>query len=233
MDLGESDGGSPTGFRSSGDEPTERKRALPADLPKTLDDRKHVSAELMPEIELYDGWQGWFPLTTTPTPSNSFTDDYPGQSQFLTSPMLAKPLTFGELSLNDTPRDDDKLAARGGPDSEARLMEMIAAQAAHSAGGAFEDEDAVASDEKRSETEKKELLQRALTMAASNGNVDSVRKILGGKAKEYVDVNAPDEDGTPPLIYASCFVSLHDLALGLPATSADKLYRATKAWFRP
>lgn len=119
--------------------------------------------------------------------------------------MVAKPLTFGELSLNDTPRDDD--LARGGPDSEARLMEMIAAQAAHSAGADFEDEDAVASDEKRPDKEKRELLQRAFTMAASNGNVDSVRKILGGKAKEYVDVNAPDEDGTPPLIYASCFVS--------------------------
>lgn len=126
--------------------------------------------------------------------------------------MLAKPLTFGELSLNDNTRDDE-LTSRGGADSEARLMEMIAAQAAHSAGAVFEDEDAVASDEKRSESEKKDLLQRALTMAASNGNVDSVRKILGGKAKEYVDVNAPDEDGTPPLIYASCFVRLHSQAL--------------------
>ena len=152
------------------------------------------------------------------TPDDGSTHASTGQSQFLTSPMLAKPLTFGELSLNDTHGDDD-LAARGGPDSEARLMEMIAAQAAHSAGGAFEDEDAVAEDEKRSDAEKKELLQRALTMAASNGNVDSVRKILGGKAKEYVDVNAPDEDGTPPLIYASCFVSHHVLGpRGLPAT---------------
>jgi ankyrin repeat protein len=46
-------------------------------------------------------------------------------------------------------------------------------------------------------------------MAASNGNTEQVAKLLSGKAKEYVDVNAPDEDGTPPLIYASCFVCLN------------------------
>ncbi len=128
---------------------------------------------------------------------------FAGQSQFLTSPMLAKPLSFGDLSLNDPNYDQD--LTKGGPDSETRLMEMLAAQAAHSAGG-FQDEDAIATDEKLSTGEKKEMLQKALTMAASNGNVESVTKILEGKAKEFVDVNTPDEDGTPPLIYASCFV---------------------------
>lgn len=92
------------------------------------------------------------------------------------------------------------------PDSDTRLMEMLAAQAAHSAGPGLDDEDAIASNEKLSDDEKKEMLQRALHMAASNGNIDQVKKILTGKVKQYVDVNAPDEDGTPPLIYASCFV---------------------------
>jgi hypothetical protein len=81
---------------------------------------------------------------------------------------------------------------------------MLAAQAAHSAIG-YQDEDAIATDDKLSETERRDMLQKALTMAASNGNIDSVKKILEGKAKEYVDVNAADEDGTQPLIYASCF----------------------------
>lgn len=58
MDPGESTGGSPGGLDTSGDGPTEKPRDLPEDLPRTLDDRKHVSAELMPEMELYDGWQG-------------------------------------------------------------------------------------------------------------------------------------------------------------------------------
>jgi hypothetical protein len=118
--------------------------------------------------------------------------------------MLAKPLSFGDLTLND-PNYDGELT-KGGPDSETRLMEMLAAQAAHSAGVVFEDEDAVASDEKRTPGEKKDLLQKAFLMAASNGNVDSITKILNGKAKEFIDVNAPDDEGTPALIYASCFV---------------------------
>ena len=120
--------------------------------------------------------------------------------------MLAKPLTFGDLTLNDSSYGDD--LTKGGPDSETRLMEMLAAQAAHSAGAVFEDEDAIAADEKMTIDEKKDVLQRAFIMAASNGNVDSVTKILKGKASEFVDVNAPDDEGTPALIYASCFVSL-------------------------
>jgi hypothetical protein len=120
--------------------------------------------------------------------------------------MLAKPLDFNDLSLNDHDQDFEREVTRGGPDSEQRLMEMLAAQAAHSLGPGFEDEDAIATDDKKSEDQKKEMLQKALNMAASNGNVDQVKKILDGKARQYVDINAPDEDGTPPLIYASCFV---------------------------
>jgi len=129
-----------------------------------------------------------------------------GQSQFLTTPALAKPLNFGNLSLNDA--DYDRDVAKGPTDSDARLMEMLQAQAAaHQAGQGYEDEQAVVDDEKLSEAEKKDLLHRALTMAASNGDVQKVKSLLTGSAKEFVDVNAPDEDGTPPLIYASCFVS--------------------------
>jgi hypothetical protein len=56
--------------------------------------------------------------------------------------------------------------------------------------------------------EKKDILQKALNMAASNGDVERIERILKGKAKEFVDIDAPDEEGTAPLIYASCFVSL-------------------------
>jgi hypothetical protein len=126
-----------------------------------------------------------------------------GQSQFLTAPILAKPLDFKDLSLNDPDYDQD--VARGAPDSETRLMEMLAAQAAHSAGPGFEDVNAIVQDDKLSDQQKRDALQKALTMAASNGNVDQVRRILSGKSRDLVDVNTLDEDGTPPLIYASCF----------------------------
>lgn len=136
--------------------------------------------------------------------STTNTELSTGQSQFLTSPIVAKPLKFSELSLDDNNYDED--LTRGMPDSDTRLMEMLAAQAAHSSGPGFDDEDAIATNDKLSDQEKREMLQKVLNMAASNGNVVQVKKILAGKAKEYVDVNAPDEDGTPPLIYASCFV---------------------------
>lgn len=87
-------------------------------------------------------------------------------------------------------------------------MEMLAAQAAHREGDSLgEDEERIATNDKLSEVEKKRILQKALNMAASNGDVERVRKLVQGLAKEYVDVNLPDEEGTVPLIYASCFVS--------------------------
>lgn len=129
-----------------------------------------------------------------------------GQSQFLTSPMLAKPLQFSNLTLDD-PNYDEDLTTRGVPDSDTRLMQMLAAQAQHLGGEAFGDVDAIAADEKLSEEEKKTMLQKALIMSASNGDLENVKKILSGKARPFVDINAPDEDGTPALVYASCFVS--------------------------
>ncbi|KAK3372864.1 DIL domain-containing protein [Lasiosphaeria ovina] len=180
MEFGGSDGG----FDAGDDRLPQKKRPLPADLPRSLDDRRHVPTELVPETEMYDGWQG--------------------QSQFLTSPMIAKPLSFSDLSLNDAKYDAADII-KGGSDSETRLMEMLAAQAAHSAGVVFDNDDAIAADEKMTDEEKKEALQKAFIMAASNGHVDSVAKILNGKARLYVDINAPDDEGTPALIYASCF----------------------------
>lgn len=143
--------------------------------------------------------------------------------------MLAKPLTFSDLSLHDSNYDEE--LTKGGPDSEARLMAMLAAQAAHSAGAIFEDEDAVATDETTSSTEKRDVLQKAFIMAASNGNIEAVTKILNGKAREYVDVNAPDDEGTPALIYASCFVSRCMRRSGRRPL-ANAVARDTKPWYR-
>lgn len=92
---------------------------------------------------------------------------------------------------------------------------MVAAQAQHREDGSpGQDEDAIATDDKLSPAEKKEILQKSLNMAASNGDVVRIRKLVGGSAKDFVDVNQPDEDGTVPLIYASCFVGLLTRLLG-------------------
>lgn len=161
--------------------PQRKSVILPPDLPKSLDDRRHAPIDtLIPETEMYDGWQG--------------------ESQFLTTPAVAKPLNFASLSLDEPAFDND-----GPKDSDTRLMEMLAAQAAHSSGPDLQDEQAIANDDKMSDEQKRATLQKLLNMAASNGDVEKVQKLLDGSAKPYIDVNAPDEDGTPPLIYASCF----------------------------
>ena len=96
------------------------------------------------------------------------TSSHLGQSQFLTAPVLAKPLQFNSLSL-DT---NDYEPAQKIDDSDARLMEMLAAQAAHrDDGSAIEDEEAVAANDGLPDDKKKEILQKALNMAASNGDV--------------------------------------------------------------
>ncbi|CAG9979409.1 unnamed protein product [Clonostachys byssicola] len=161
--------------------PQRKSVILPPDLPKSLDDRRHAPIDtLIPETEMYDGWQG--------------------ESQFLTTPAVAKPLNFASLSLDEPAFDND-----GPKDSDTRLMEMLAAQAAHSSGPDLQDEQAIANDDKMSDEQKRATLQKLLNMAASNGDVEKVQKLLDGSAKPYIDVNATDEDGTPPLIYASCF----------------------------
>lgn len=141
----------------------------------------------------------------------------------MTSPIVAKPLKFSELSLNDKNYDED--LSRGMSDSDTRLMEMLAAQAAHSAASGLADEDAIAANDEMPDGEKREMLQKVLNMAASNGNVDQVNKILSGKAKEYVDINAQDDDGTPPLIYASCFVRGNSIYTGGSGNGGGGLIR--------
>ncbi|KAI9786737.1 MAG: hypothetical protein M1835_002982 [Candelina submexicana] len=165
-----------------GDAP-KKPRQLPDDLPKSLDDRRTIPG-YGDETEMYDAWQG--------------------QSQFLTTPVPAKPLNFN-LSLNDPSYDDDHIT-RKLEDSDSRLMEMLAAQAAHREdGSAAEDESSIVANKKLSEQEKKEMLQKSLNMAASNGDVERIQRLVNGDTKDYIDINAPDEEGTAPLIYASCF----------------------------
>ncbi|KXG46958.1 Dilute [Penicillium griseofulvum] len=166
----------------------EAKQELPDDLPKSLDDRRSVPV-FQPETEMYDAWQG--------------------QSQYLTAPVAAKPLSFS-LALDDHSHDNEhELRAHYGrdiEDSDTRLMEMLAAQAAHrEVDSLTADEETIAADEKLTDDEKRDILQKSLNMAASNGDVERVRKLVQGQARTYVDVNKPDEEGTVPLIYASCF----------------------------
>jgi hypothetical protein len=52
--------------------------------------------------------------------------------------------------------------------------------------------------------EKKSKMSKLLARAASNGDLDRVADVLENFS-EWVDINLHDEDGSTPLIYASCF----------------------------
>ncbi|KAF2244636.1 hypothetical protein BU26DRAFT_83013 [Trematosphaeria pertusa] len=162
----------------TGDPP--KPRQLPADLPTSLDDRRALPM-LGEETEIYDAWQG--------------------QSQFLTTPMPARPLSFN-LSLDDPSLGDEDMQQL--EDSDSRLVQMLAHQARLKNDNSG-DEAKVVADEKLSHEEKKEALQGLFTLAASNGELERVKRLLDGKAREYIDIDAVDAEGTPPLVYASCF----------------------------
>ena len=117
---------------------------------------------------------------------------------------MASPLAFN-LSLNEEPFPSHSFNHIAADDS--RLMEMLAAQAAHRTDEvATGDEKKILADDALSELDKTIVLQRSLHMAASNGDIDRVNKLVTGRAKTYIDINAADEEGSAPLIYASCFV---------------------------
>ncbi|KAI5798035.1 DIL domain-containing protein [Peziza echinospora] len=161
-------------------------RVLPADLPKSLDDRIQAP-QLHTEHEIYDAWQAG--------------------PQFVTAPVPAR-LNFNPDRRNLEDEEDDINSTHHISDSDSRLETMLAAQAALRESGlglSGVSEEEIAASTTLTTTQKKDAIQKALNMAASNGDTERVKKLLSPQIREYVDVNAPDEEGTSPLIYASCF----------------------------
>ncbi|WPH00623.1 Hypothetical protein R9X50_00345300 [Acrodontium crateriforme] len=168
-----------TGYEGENEEPeTPRSPDLPEDLPRNLDDRKSFPGYTQ-ETEYYDAWQG--------------------QSQFLTAPSIAKPLNFN-LALHE-PDDYDHFG-----DDDARISQIFAAQSlqVEDDGGEAEEED-VLNDEQLSDDQKKQALQDFLFMAASNGDAERVYRLVRGEGSKLIDIDGIDAEGTPPLVYASCF----------------------------
>ena len=58
MDMDSGDLGGGFGGEEVPAEVVKRPRALPDDLPKSLDDRRSVPNQYMGETEMYDAWQG-------------------------------------------------------------------------------------------------------------------------------------------------------------------------------
>ncbi|KAF2859506.1 hypothetical protein K470DRAFT_219024 [Piedraia hortae CBS 480.64] len=148
-------------------------RQLPADLPRSLDDRIGYSS-YQPETEYYDGWQG--------------------HSQFITAPKTATQLNFN-LSLHEPDTTYDGFGPEDAPPTR-KGSEADADEA---------QEEALVDDTQMSRDQKAKALQDLLFMAVCNGDVARVRRLVRGRASPLIDVDGVDAEGTPPLVYASCF----------------------------
>lgn len=68
-----------------------------------------------------------------------------------------------------------------------------------------EDEEQVIDRDDIDDKTKRAKMTKLFCRAASTGDVDKVTQLLGGRYRSYIDIDARDEDGTTPLIYAACF----------------------------
>ncbi len=121
----------------------------------------------------------------------------------MTAPTISKPANFN-LALHE-PDDDDTFGRDFGND-DARVTQMFAAQALKDDGDVDEtEEDDILNDASLSRDQKKQTLQDFLFMAASNGDAERISRLVRGHASDYIDLDAVDAEGTPPVVYASCF----------------------------
>ena len=127
-----------------------------------------------------------------------------GRSQILPAPAVSRPLPLAISASGAENKDITNIASS--EESKARINQMLATQSRLSVAEANSGkEEKVVLDESLSQQEKQGILQDAIIMASSNGDSQKIKELLNGPAKSIIDVNRPDMDGTPPLIYASCF----------------------------
>lgn len=147
---------------------------------------------------------------TTAYPGNEFEEEQrinnSPQSAIEGSPKSQRPLPR-PLGMYPTWSDSDERVSIGNaPSSPSPIVEPTP-QLPDVLGedGNVRDEDEIIEDNSISAEEKSKGLQQILFIAASNGDVDRVHQLLGGKARDFINIDAKDESGTTALIYSSCF----------------------------
>lgn len=182
---------------------TSPNRALPADLPTSLDDRRTFDTYFAGQEEFYDDWAGSSAQISYPTAGLNTN-----KTRSLTGTFDLK--LDSPLGLNYRGDEENEIQARLEDNEQGFMNSYISTIRSHksladAADGEHGDDDGVVSDETLPIEEKSRILQKALNMSASNGDAKRVKNLVGGQPKQFIDVNRPDEEGTVPLIYASCF----------------------------
>lgn len=78
---------------------------------------------------------------------------------------------------------------------------------------------------------KRIKMNKLFSRAASSGDLERLELFISGdgnKYKQYIDVNVKDEDGTTPLIYASCFGKIDVVQILLDANADTNVQDSCK-----
>lgn len=171
---------------------------LPLDLPKSLDMADLPESIRNPAIntsaqEIFDPWQGKS-ITVARNASSASPIS-------LTSPNGLS--AIGSSATGAVTGFDSAGALTG---TRSGSFDILRAKSAlESEAAAVGDEETILADETLSAAEKGSRLQKILFASASDGDIDTVRDILGGPAKKFIDIDAKDDSGSTALIYSSCF----------------------------
>lgn len=89
-------------------------------------------------------------------------------------------------------------------ESNRQISEMLSSTTSASSAHSLDDDFDVDDDPTADQDGKK--WTALFARAASNGDVAKVSEMLSDEStRQHIDINARDNDGTPPLIYAACF----------------------------
>ncbi|KAK9720606.1 hypothetical protein K7432_004042 [Basidiobolus ranarum] len=132
---------------------------------------------------------------------------------------LQRPLNKLSLSIDSTATS---------PNFDSHILSSPTSTNQHIESDPFEVEEDILAQTYLTRAQKSEKLTKILRTASSNGDSKRVKRLLD-IAREYIDVDGQDEDGTTPLIYSACWGYL-EVAYTLLEAGADPNAQDKSGW---